>query len=191
MSAGRPDQFPSDGLPEIIFSGRSNVGKSSLINSLLGRNKLARVSSTPGKTITINFYKIDGKIYFVDLPGYGFANRRPEDQAKWSKLVNDYLVDNPSNNKKRLVVQLVDMKAGLTKDDRMMLEWLSSAGADFITVGTKSDKLNATGRKKAFDEISEDDLVSKGISFITFSALKGEGKNDVLSEIFEFLDNGE
>ena len=191
MSAGRPDQFPKDGLPEIIFSGRSNVGKSSLINTLLGRTKLARVSSTPGKTITVNFYNIDGKFYFVDLPGYGFANRRPEGQAKWSKLVNDYLAGERSNNKKRLVVQLVDMKAGVTKDDRMMLDWLSSTDTDFITVGTKSDKLNATNRNKAFEVISSDELVSKGIAFITFSALKGDGKSDVLSEIFEYLDNGE
>ena len=191
MSAGRKDQFPKDGLPEIIFSGRSNVGKSSLINCLLGRTKLARVSSTPGKTITVNFYEIDGKFYFVDLPGYGFANRRPEDRAKWSALVNDYLVDNRTNNKKRLVVQLVDMKAGVTKDDRMMLDWLSSTETDFFTVGTKSDKLNTTDRNKAFDIISNDGLVSKGISFVTFSALKGDGKADVLNEIFEYLENGD
>ena len=189
MSAGRKDQFPRDGLPEIIFSGRSNVGKSSLINCLLGRTKLARVSSTPGKTITVNFYEVDGKFYFVDLPGYGFANRRPEDRAKWSALVNDYLVDNKSNNKKRLVVQLVDMKAGVTKDDSMMLDWLSSTGTEFFTVGTKSDKLNTTDRNKAFEIISGDGLVSKGISFVTFSALKGDGKADVLNEIFEYLEN--
>ena len=95
ISAGLPSQFPRDRLPQIAFSGRSNVGKSSLINTLLGRKALARVSSSPGKTITVNFYTVDGKYYFVDLPGYGFAKRPEEDKRRWSALTDGYFTKNP------------------------------------------------------------------------------------------------
>ena len=109
ISAGQADQFPSDSRPQIIFSGRSNVGKSSLINTLLGRRGLARVSSMPGKTITVNFYDIDGKLWFVDLPGYGFAKRAREEQMRWSGAHRQFW---RTEHGPRFFIQLIDAKAG-------------------------------------------------------------------------------
>ena len=124
ISAGEPRQIPSDPLAQVAFSGRSNVGKSSLINSLLGRKSLARVSSAPGKTITINFYEIDKKLYLVDLPGYGFAKRTLEEKKKWSALTDGYFTQNDNIDRLSLVLQLIDSRIGPTKDDEMMLEYL-------------------------------------------------------------------
>ena len=107
ISAGLPSQFPGDARPQIAFSGRSNVGKSSLINTLLGRKALARVSGSPGKTITINFYDVDKKLYFVDLPGYGFAKRSDAERRRFSTLTDGYFVKNPDRDRLRLTVQLV------------------------------------------------------------------------------------
>ena len=106
ISAGLPKQFPTDPMPQIAFSGRSNVGKSSLVNSLLTRKNLARVSSAPGKTITVNFYDIDKKLFLVDLPGYGFAKRPPEDKKKWAALTDGYFTNNKNIDLLKLVVQL-------------------------------------------------------------------------------------
>ena len=119
ISAGIPKQFPREGLPQIAISGRSNVGKSSLINTLLGRKALARVSSSPGKTITVNFYDIDKKMFLVDLPGYGYAKRSFEDKKKWSALTDGYFTANPNIDLLRGVVQLVDSRIGLTEDDKL------------------------------------------------------------------------
>ena len=149
ISAGLPKQFPTDAMVQIAFSGRSNVGKSSLINSLLGRKSLARVSSAPGKTITINFYDVDKKLFLVDLPGYGFAKRKPEDKAQWSALTDGYFTKNPNLDLLKLVIQLVDSRIGPTADDEMMLQFLRQAEIPFVIVATKSDKLNATERSKA------------------------------------------
>ena len=124
ISAGLPRQFPTDPMVQIAFSGRSNVGKSSLINSLLGRKSLARVSSSPGKTITINFYDVDKKLFLVDLPGYGFAKRPPADREQWSALTDGYFTKNPNFDLVKLVVQLIDSRVGPTKDDEMMLSFL-------------------------------------------------------------------
>ena len=148
ISAGVPSQIPGDPKPQVAFSGRSNVGKSSLINTLLGRKSLARVSSSPGKTITINFYDVDKKLYLADLPGYGFAKRNPEDKKKWSALTDGYFTSNKNIDRLALVVQLVDSRVGPTKDDEMMLEYLRAAELPFVVVATKTDKLNATERKK-------------------------------------------
>ncbi len=184
MSAGRTDQFPTDGRPQIILSGRSNVGKSSLINTLLGRKALARVSSSPGKTITINFYDIDGKIYFVDLPGYGFAARKPEDKARWSTLTDAFLNDKPQGltPAPRLIIQLIDSKAGATDDDLAMIDWMQETLVPCIYVATKIDRLNKTNREKQLAE-----LRSSGAKVIPFSALTGEGRADVWNEINNFL----
>ena len=114
ISAGFPAQFPADIRPQIAFSGRSNVGKSSLINTLLGRKALARVSASPGKTVTINFYDVDKKLYFVDLPGYGFAKRSDAERRRFSTLTDGYFVKNDRPDLLRLVVQLVDIRIGPT-----------------------------------------------------------------------------
>ena len=185
LSAGRIEQFPGDPLPQVCFSGRSNVGKSSLINTLVGQKKLARVSSAPGKTITINFFELDRKLFFVDLPGYGFAKRRPEDKAQWSALTDGYFTQNPNLDLLRLVVQLVDSRIGPTADDEMMLQFLREAEIPFVIVATKCDKLSATERKKSETLLrSHPDIPSETPIFYC-SALKGEGKNDLWKYILE------
>ena len=180
MSAGFPEQFPQDNLPQIAFSGRSNVGKSSLINTLLGRKSLARVSGQPGKTITANFYNIDRQYYLVDLPGYGFAKRPDAEREKWSTLMGAYFDNNPNL---RLVVQLIDLKVGPTKDDDQMLSWLYETRTPYIIAATKADKLNVTDRKKNLDLLSKDQMILEGTHVIAFSALKGDGRDEILSII--------
>ncbi len=185
ISAGLPSQFPRDPLPQVAFSGRSNVGKSSLINTLLSRKSLARVSGSPGKTITINFYDVDRKLYLVDLPGYGFAKRNPEDKRKWSALTDGYFTDNKNFDRVSLVLQLIDSRIGPTRDDEMMLEFLSASDIPFIVVATKADKLNATERKKSMETISSHPLIS-GKKVIFFSSLKGEGKDELWKTLLSY-----
>ncbi len=183
ISAGLPRQFPGDPRPQVAFSGRSNVGKSSLLNTLLGRKSLARVSSAPGKTITVNFYDVDKKLYLVDLPGYGFAKRSPEDKQKWSALTDGYFTANPNLDRLCLVLQLVDSRVGPTRDDEMMLDFLRASGLPYVVVATKCDKLNATERKKNLEAIGGHPLIA-GVSVIPFSSLKGEGKDEVWRQIY-------
>ena len=185
ISAGLPSQFPADPKAQVAFSGRSNVGKSSLINTLLGRKSLARVSSSPGKTITINFYDVDKKLYLVDLPGYGFAKRNPEDKKKWSSLTDGYFTSNKNIDRLSLVLQLIDSRVGPTKDDEMMLEFLRAAELPYVVVATKIDKLNATERKKNLQAISSHPLVAPE-KVIAFSSLKGEGKEDLWKTILAY-----
>ena len=183
ISAGTPAQFPSNPQPQVAFSGRSNVGKSSLINALLGRKNLARVSSSPGKTITINFYDVDKKLYLADLPGYGFAKRDPEDKKKWSALTDGFFTNNKNIDRLALVIQLVDSRIGPTKDDEMMLEFLNAAELPYVVVATKTDKLNATERKKSFEALAAHPLIKGDV--IPFSALKGEGKDELWKVILK------
>lgn len=185
ISAGQPKQIPGDPIPQVAFSGRSNVGKSSLINTLLGRKSLARVSSAPGKTITINFYEVDKKMYLVDLPGYGFAKRTLEDKKQWSALTDGYFTSNRNIDRVALIVQLIDSRIGPTKDDEMMLEYLGAVGLPFVVAATKTDKLNATERKKNLADIAAHPLVG-GAPVIPFSALKGEGKEELWKTIFSY-----
>ena len=185
ISAGNPKQIPSDPRAQVAFSGRSNVGKSSLINALLGRKSLARVSSSPGKTITINFYDVDKKLYLVDLPGYGFAKRSPEEKKQWSALTDGFFTQNKNIDRLSLVLQLIDSRIGPTADDEMMLDFLVQSELPFAVVATKIDKLNATERKKNLADIGAHPLV-KGAPVIPFSALKGEGKEDLWKVIFRY-----
>lgn len=180
ITAGLPKQFPYDGKSQIAFSGRSNVGKSSLINSLMGRKNLARVSSAPGKTITVNFYEINREFYLVDMPGYGYAKRSPEQKKQWSALTDGYYTRDGSHGKLKAVAQLIDLKAGATADDMTMMEWLSESGVDWFIVATKADKLNKTERAKALEKLN--DLVDS-VDIIPYSSLTGEGKNEVWSRI--------
>lgn len=183
MTAGFASQFPSDPIPQIALAGRSNVGKSSLINTLLGRKSLARVSSTPGKTVTVNFYDVDGKLFLVDLPGYGFARKNREERQKWSALTDGYFTKNKNADLIRGVVQLVDSRVGITDDDAMMLEWMNNSDIPYILVLTKIDKLNKTERENNISVISSDPLIAEGTRIIPFSSLKGEGKNELWNAI--------
>ncbi len=187
ISAGEPRQIPGDPIPQIAFSGRSNVGKSSLINTLLGRKSLARVSSAPGKTITINFYEVDKKLYLADLPGYGFAKRSPEDKRKWSSLTDGYFTSNRNIDRVALIIQLIDSRVGPTKDDEMMLDFMAQSELPYVVVATKVDKLNATERKKNLAAIAAHPLI-EGVPVIPFSSLKGEGKEELWKTIFKYAE---
>lgn len=185
ISAGLPRQFPTDPIPQVAFSGRSNVGKSSLVNCLLGRKALARVSSAPGKTITVNFYELDGKLFFVDLPGYGFAKRRPDEQAQWSALTDGYFTNNPNRDLVKLVVQLIDSRVGPTKDDEMMLAYLRETDLPFVVVATKADKLNATERKNAEALLRGHPSIPTDTPILFTSSQKGEGRTELWRLIAE------
>ncbi len=185
MTAGLQSQFPVDKLPQIALSGRSNVGKSSLLNKLVGRKSLARVSGSPGKTITINFYRVDKKLYIVDLPGYGFAKRAPADKAKWSKLTDSYFTSGTMT----AVAQLIDLKVGPTADDEMMLDFMNQSDIPYIIIATKADKLNVTNRKAALEELRAHPLVREDCEIIPFSALDGMGKDEALRAILALLED--
>ncbi len=174
ITAGKSSQFPQDMRPQIAFSGRSNVGKSSLLNGLLGRKKLARVSGEPGKTITVNFYDVDQTLYLVDLPGYGYARRSAAEKAKWSALVESYFRENQNL---KLVLQLIDLKVGPTEDDDMMLDWLYQTGTPYLVVATKSDKLNKTDQARQLDFLRSYEMTLPGTPVIPYSSLKRTGKD--------------
>jgi GTP-binding protein len=188
ISAGNASQFLRDPIPQVAFSGRSNVGKSSLINTLLGRNSLARVSSAPGKTITVNFYDVDRKLFFVDLPGYGYAKRTAQDQLRWSNLVDGYFTKNPNIDLVKLVVQLVDSRIGYTNDDLDMIEYMNEADVPYIIVATKTDKLNKTEREKAVRTLITNPVLRENTTIILCSSQKREGKDDVWNEIMKYIE---
>ena len=177
-------QLPDSDLPEIAFAGRSNVGKSSLLNKLFQRKNLARVSSVPGKTITINFYQVDEN-NFVDLPGYGYAKVAKTEKDRWAEMMEGYF---NSDRNIKLVVQLVDMRHPPTKDDIMMMEFLQSSGYEFIVVMTKADKLK---KKKDYNERLENS--KKEMSFvpseriIPFSSETGAGLDELKKYIEGYL----
>ena len=179
ITVGNFKQFPRDPRPEVALSGRSNVGKSSLINTLLGRKSLARVSSAPGKTITINYYDVDKKLYLVDLPGYGYAKRSKDSQRIWSSLTEDFFVKNPSIDALKLVIQLIDIRTGPTDDDIMMINFLIDNGVNFVVVATKTDKLSKTQLKNAIDDIQNEFFLGTGINILPFSSVTREGKEEL------------
>ncbi len=177
---GTSAQLPRSDLPEIAFAGRSNVGKSSLLNRLCNRKSLARVSSVPGKTTTVNFFRVDN-VRLVDLPGYGYAKVPKSEKKRWGQLLEDYF---RSGRNIRLVVQLLDMRHKPTADDETMLSFLAETGIPFAVVLTKSDKLNKTAyaeRLTAFQDHFPD--LSPEL-LIPFSALRGEGVQ-ALSAVIE------
>jgi GTP-binding protein len=181
---GTLKQIPQSDLPEIVFAGRSNVGKSSMLNKIFNRKNLARVSSMPGKTITINFFKVDN-IRIVDLPGYGYAKVAKGEKRRWAEMMEGYF-QSPRNI--QLVVQLVDMRHKPSEDDYIMMRFLRDAELPFIVAATKSDKLNKTQYKERVEglknELSEfgDDLV-----IIPFSSEKGDGV-DTLKSYLESIE---
>ena len=188
LSAGKLQQFPREPLPQIAFSGRSNVGKSSLLNTLLNRKKLARVSATPGKTITVNFYNVDRKIYLVDLPGYGFAKRPREEKEIWSELTEGYFTKNPSKDALKLVLQLIDARIGPTDDDIMMINYLIDNGIPFRVVATKADKLSKTALEKQLQNLYNEYFLGTDIKIIPFSSETAMGKDILWNEILHSVE---
>lgn len=183
MTVGDARSFPRDPRPQIALSGRSNVGKSSLINTLIGRKSLARVSSSPGKTITINYYDIDKKIFLVDLPGYGYAKRSKESKKTWSSLTEDYFLKNPSEDSIKLVIQLIDIRIDPTDDDIMMINWLIDNGIPFVIVATKTDKLSKSQLSATLERLNKEYFEGTGIEIIPFSSVTKEGKEVLLNKI--------
>lgn len=174
-AAGIASQLRPSDLPEIVFSGRSNVGKSSLINKLLGRKSLARVSATPGKTGTINFYKLP-QARLVDLPGYGYAKVSFAEKKRWAQLVEGYFAQ---PRKICLVIQIIDMRHPPTRDDLQMLHFLAERGLPFAVVLTKVDKLNKSQRAKRSEDLQQELAEYSSIPQIPFSAVTGEGLQTV------------
>ena len=180
MSAGNVRQFPEPSLPEIAFSGKSNVGKSSLINCILNRKALARVSSTPGKTVTVNFYNIDKRCRLVDLPGYGYAKVSRAGQSEWSPVVDKYFTD-----KKRcsLVIQLIDIRHELSKNDSMMLDYLYRLQIPFVCVLTKADKLKKSELTAQMTYFNNTLKPYSPQNIIAFSCVTRDGRDELLKVI--------
>jgi len=173
---------PESSLPEIAFAGRSNVGKSSLLNRLIHRKKMARVSNTPGRTREVNFFRVNDAFILVDLPGYGYARVSKEKRAEWRPLIEGFM---RSSEQLRGIVLLLDVRHDPTKDDRLMLDFLSEVGVPTIVVLTKIDKLTAKQRAEQIFSISRD-LALDSEQVIAFSAVTGEGRNE-LAEAVEGL----
>lgn len=184
-SYGTFSQLPPSELPEFAFSGRSNVGKSSLINKIFNRKSLAKVSSVPGKTATINFYSLDG-CFMVDLPGYGYAKVAKSDKDRWSGLIEGYL---NSDRQLMLVFQLIDMRHPPSKDDMMMLEYLIETECPFVIVFTKADKLSKKQREERLEGFAKEIPSFEDITSIVFSAETGEGADEIRSIISELAEN--
>ena len=182
-TAVKPSQYPDTLVPEIAFAGRSNVGKSSLINCLTNRNKLARTSSTPGKTATINFYDIAGQYRLVDLPGYGYAKVSKDEQLRWAKMIETYLTDRFNLIQ---VVQLVDARHKPTQDDITMLNWIRHFGYTPVVVATKLDKLKKSQIEQNLTVIYEMLELDDDSILLPFSAEKKTGRED-LAELIDLL----
>lgn len=186
ISAVRPNQYPKTDFPDLAFAGRSNVGKSSLINKLLNRKSLARVSAKPGKTATINFYNIDNCINFVDLPGYGFAKVSKEEKKKWGQMIETYLHTRDTLSQ---VILLVDSRHEPTPDDKLMLSFIREVCERAVVVATKFDKLKASQRDESLKRVisalglENDDII------IPFSAVSGLGVDEFWSYVEEIVLN--
>lgn len=183
ISAVGKKQYPDQGFPEIAFAGRSNVGKSSLINTLINRKNLARTSGRPGKTQTINFYLINDNFHLVDLPGYGFAKVSKSIKEKWSEFIEEYFHD---RNELKGIIQLIDVRHPPTVDDVMMFEWLKHLGIPFLLVATKADKISK-GQYLKHKKIIREKLMINNEDIQLFSAENKVGKEDILKWIDDHL----
>lgn len=177
-AAGLSGQLPASVLPEIVFSGKSNVGKSSMINRVLGRKSIARISSKPGKTITVNFYNL-GFCRFVDLPGYGYAKVAPAEKLRFAELVEGYFT---SGRQIRLLVQLLDVRRDPSEDDWQMIRFAEQGGIPCIAAATKMDKLNQTERKERTQALKSELSRSK-VLLLPFSAVSSEGADSLREQI--------
>lgn len=188
ISAVKREQYPNNNLPEIAFAGRSNVGKSSLINKILNRKSLARVSSKPGKTATINFYNIDKTINLVDLPGYGFARVSPQEKKKWGIMINEYL-----NSRENLmqVILLVDSRHKPTEDDKIMINYIRNVCERCVVVATKFDKLKKSEQQSNLITIIRELQLDDNDVIIPFSTVTGQGKEEFWQFVeYEILNRG-
>ncbi len=221
LSANRPDQFPRDRMPEIAFVGRSNVGKSSLMNRLLRRKGLARTSKSPGRTRAVNYFLINRRFYFVDLPGYGFARAPKAERRRWGSLMEDYFQDSshagraprpatggarsslppsvlrgevpfvPVPGARRLLLQLVDSKVGATALDRQAIEYFRSLGLEPVIVATKIDRVPRSKRSRNLASIRRDLELTDGALPLAASAVSGEGVKQIWSGISILLEHSQ
>ena len=187
LSATTPKTFLRDGLPQVAFAGRSNVGKSSVINRLLGRKNFARVGAAPGKTIHINYFKIDKTFYLVDLPGYGYAKVSKAERDRWGKLMEDYFADPDCMT---LGVMIVDSRHKPTADDCTMAQWYKDTGCPFVVVANKLDKLKKREIEPNLQLIRETLDLDDSVKVLPFSAEKGDGKQELLQIIFDSFAEG-
>ena len=181
ISAASPKDFPKDRLPEIAFAGKSNVGKSSVINRILQRKNFARVGEKPGKTIHVNYFTIDKKCYFVDLPGYGYAKVSQSEKERWGKLMENYFAANRID----LGVMIVDARHAPTNNDITMARWFIDSGCPFVVVANKLDKVKKSQILGNLAVIREDLELPEECPVIPFSAEKGDGRDDLVKLILQ------
>ena len=179
ISAASPKDFPGNRLPEIAFAGKSNVGKSSVINRLLQRKNFARVGDKPGKTVHVNYFVIDRKCYFVDLPGYGFAKVSHQEKQRWGKLMEDYF----ASSRIDLGVLIVDYRHPPTNNDITMANWFLESGCPFVVVANKMDKLRKSELSPNLETICRDLNLPENCHVIPFSAEKGDGREELVRHI--------
>ena len=179
ISAARPTDFPQNRLPEIAFAGKSNVGKSSVINRLLNRKNFARVGEKPGKTIHVNYFTVDKTCYFVDLPGYGYAQVSQKEKERWGKLMEDYFAAQRID----LGVMIVDCRHAPTNNDITMARWFIDSGCPFVVVANKLDKVKKSQLEGNLTTIREDLELPEGCHVIPFSAEKGNGRDELVKYI--------
>ncbi len=179
ISAASPKDFPKNRLPEIAFAGKSNVGKSSVINRILQRKNFARVGEKPGKTIHVNYFTVDKKCYFVDLPGYGYAKVSQGEKDRWGKLMEDYFAADRID----LGILIVDARHAPTNNDITMAQWFIQSGCPFVVVANKLDKVKKSELKGNLEIIRQDLELSEECPVIPFSAEKGDGRDDLVKII--------
>ena len=183
-SATAPGQFIRSSAPAVVFAGKSNVGKSSVINRLLNRKNFARVGAQPGKTVHVNYFLIDGKLYFVDLPGYGFAKVSQSEKERWGKLMESFFA---AEGVMDLGVMIVDARHKPTADDVTMAEWFKASGRPLAVVANKLDKLKKSEIEPNLARIRETLDLPEEVPLIPFSAEKGQGREQLLAEIMSLL----
>ena len=184
ISAASPKDFPNKKVPEIAFAGKSNVGKSSVINRILNRKNFARVGEKPGKTIHVNYFTIDKKCYFVDLPGYGYAKVSQSEKARWGKLMEDYFAADRID----LGVFIVDSRHAPTNNDITMARWFIDSGCPFVVIANKLDKVKKSQIETNLQTIREDLELPEDCPIIPFSAEKGTGRDDLVRCILDVVE---
>ena len=187
-SAARPADFPRDDLPQVVFAGRSNVGKSSVINRLLGRRNLARVGSAPGKTTHINYFGVDDKLYLIDLPGYGYAKVSQRERERWGRLIEAWFAD---TRLMTLGILIVDARHKPTADDRTMSDFFLGTGKPYVVVANKLDKLRKSQVEDNLACIRQTLELPEEVELIAFSAEKGDGKERLLELLLAHVDDRE